>query len=245
LEIDYARAPLPVRDDLRAAHQRQWARLARAGAWWTGAERVALAAEVRAASECALCRERAAALTPAAVPGEHGPAGALPAPAVDAVHRISSDPGRLSRGWLEGLEAQGLEAGPYVELLGVVVTTLSIDAFCRGIGAELHPLPEPQPGAPSHYRPAGLRDAGAYVPMLPARRIAGPEADLYGRMGRMGNVIRAMSLVPDEVRGLLDLSAAHYVGEDHFLDLAGVRSLSRAQMELVAGRVSALRECFY
>ena len=60
-----------------------------------------------------------------------------------------------------------------------------------------------------------------------------------------GNVIRALSLVPDEVRGVKDLLAAHYVPMQRFMDMTFHRSLSRAQMELVASRVSALRSCFY
>jgi hypothetical protein len=44
-------ARIHVREDLAAAHDRAWARLARAGTWWTGAERVAIAAEARRAEE--------------------------------------------------------------------------------------------------------------------------------------------------------------------------------------------------
>ena len=68
-----------------------------------------------------------------------------------------------------------------------------------------------------------------------------PEADLWPS-GKTGNVIRALSLVPDEVRTLKDLSAAHY------LDNADVRragvdrgdALDRTQIELVAARTSSL-----
>ena len=45
-EISYTDACVPVRDDLRAAHDRQWQRLAQPGTWWTGAGRVAIATEV-------------------------------------------------------------------------------------------------------------------------------------------------------------------------------------------------------
>ena len=59
-------------------------------------------------------------------------------------------------------------------------------------------------------------------------------------------MIRALSLVPDEVRTLKDLSAAHYLPADRVADpRARCENLSRAQMELLAARVSALRECFY
>jgi hypothetical protein len=59
-------------------------------------------------------------------------------------------------------------------------------------------------------------------------------------------VIRAMSLVPDEVRTLADLSAAHYLPNHRVRDPAAQQgSLSRPQIELIAGRVSALNQCFY
>ena len=70
-EISYAAAPVPVRDDLLAAHRRAWQRLARAGNWWTGAERVAIAAEVRHAWQCSLCQARKAALSPYTIAGTH------------------------------------------------------------------------------------------------------------------------------------------------------------------------------
>lgn len=72
-----------------------------------------------------------------------------------------------------------------------------------------------------------------------------PEADLWSA-GKTGNVIRAMSLVPDEVRTLNDLSAAHYLPNVRVRDpSASQEALSRPQMELIAGRVSVVNGCFY
>src|SRR3989475_13047015 len=88
-DISYRAALVPVRDDFAAAHTRFWKRLASPGAWWTGAERVAIAAEVRQARHCALCQARKAALTPAAVQGRHDHLGALPDAAVDVIHRFN------------------------------------------------------------------------------------------------------------------------------------------------------------
>lgn len=242
--VRYPDAPHPVRRDLVAAHERQWQRLAEPGTWWTGAERVDLAAEVRQAGRCALCHERKAALSPASVDGEHDGDGRLPAAAVDVVHRLTTDPGRLSKAWFEKSLAGGLSDGHYVEIVGVVVTVVSIDAFTRGLGLPPHALPEPRPGPPSRYRPASARPEGAWVPMIPMFGNKGAEADLWDKL--TGNVIRAMSLVPDEVRGLLDLSAAHYGSSEQLTDFSrGTGVLDRSQTELVAGRVSALNECFY
>ena len=233
---------IPVRSDLVEANERAFGRIAAAGTWWTGTERMGLAAEARRAPDCALCRARAEALTPSAVDGEHEAAGPLPAAAVDAVHRLVTDASRLTRRWYEGLLAQGLTPGQYVEIVGVVSSVVSIDSFCRGIGAPPLPLPEPVPGEPSRYQPPGAAPEGAFVPML--ARASGEEADLWS--GRAGNVIRAMSLVPDAVRNLRELSAAYYVPHEQVANVRfSPRAISRAQIELVAGRVSALNECFY
>jgi hypothetical protein len=244
-DISYAGAPVPVRDDLAAAHRRAWERLAQPGNWWTGAQRVAMGGEIRNAARCALCRERKAALSPYGVAGEHDTVSDLPNAAVDVIHRVVTDPGRLSRKWFDGVLVAGLSDAEYVEVIGVVVTVFSIDSFCRGLGVDLHPLPAPVEGAPSRYRPASACDEGAWVATIPGTRATGAEKDLYGSAAYAANVIRALSLVPDAVRQLQDLSAAHYLRPAEMIDLTRGRSIDRAQMELVAGRVSALRECFY
>jgi len=245
--FSFADSPYPIRDDLAAAFRTSWQRLSAPGTWWSGAERVAIAEEARRSVSCALCRTRSAALSPHAVSGEHEASDALPATAVDAVHRIASDPARLTRSWFEKLLAGGLADTHYVEALGVTVSLVSIDAFHRALGLPLEPLPPPEPGEPSRRRPPEAEPGTAWVPLLPARRIDGPDADLYIAPGPapLPNVIRAMSLVPDEVRNLLTLSGAMYLGPVQMLQLETNRALDRAQIELVAGRVSALRECFY
>lgn len=241
--ISYSAAPVPVRDDFAAAHSRFWQRLAAPGTWWTGAERVAMAAEVRQAQHCALCQARKAALPPAA--GQHDHLGLLSDAAVEVIHRVVTDPGRLSRQWFQGILATGMSAEQYVEIIGTLAALVSIDSFCRGIGVPLHPLPAPQPGAPSRYRPPGAVQEEAWVPMIPVARATGAEADLYGGQA-VGNVVRALSLVPDEVRTLYDLSAVHYLPMEQVRDPgAATGALNRMQMELIAGRVAALRRCFY
>ena len=250
MEIRYE-AP-GVREDLRAAQSRYWRRLARPGANWSGAERVAIALEARHAGGCAFCGRLRAALSPYALDGTHdtapGNAGVLSPPAADAVHRIVNDASRLTRAWYERTLSAGLTDGEYVELVGTVVSVLSIDAFCRAMGAPLHPLPEPEPGAASGYRPAtAARDGESWVPMVPFDNSGSPEADLWPAK-RTGNVIRALSLAPDEVRTLNDLGGAHYIDHGLVRDPSATRAdgaLTRVQIELVAGRVSILNDCFY
>jgi hypothetical protein len=242
--VHFADTDLPVRSDLLDAHRGAWERLATPGTWWTAAERIAIAAEVRRAPDCALCRSAREALSPFGVKGEHEAATKLPRAAVDAAHRTVTDPSRLTRSWVEELAAEGIDDAAYVELVGVVATVWSVDTLCRAIGAALHPLPSPIHGAPMRRRPEGLEDAGAFVPLLSHR--TGRALRLWkGR--RSANVIRALGLVPDEVRQLLDLSAAHYLPVEIVprIGRAPGRALDRAQIELVAARVSAVNECFY
>lgn len=244
VSISYTDAAFPVREDFGASHTRYWQRLARPGAWWSGAERVAIAAEARGARDCDFCRSVAESLSPA-IPGEHDCFTDLPAPAVDAVHRLVNDAGRLSHAWFGALVEAGLTPERYVELLGTVVAVLSIDCFARGIGVASRELPEPVPGEPTGYRPARLELDQAWVRMVPAHNAETAEADLWPA-GVNAYVIRAMSLVPDEVRSLADLSAAHYLSLEQMADLAkGAGVLSRPQTELIAGRVSALNQCYY
>jgi hypothetical protein len=248
--LEYEDASVPVREDLRAAHRFILDHIRAPGTWWTGAERVAIAAAARAATGCALCRARKAALSPAAVAGRHDAvdlpgAAALPEPVVDTVHRIRTDPARLSREWFEGVIAGGLEVTRYVELVGVTTLLAGVDSFARALGVEPPPLPAPLPGAPSRHRPAGARPGEAWVPMIAPADATGPEADLYDAADFVPNIVRALSLVPDAVRALRRSSDAHYMPFPQIPDPTVRRDLDRAQMELVAARVSALNECFY
>jgi hypothetical protein len=236
----YEDSPARVRDDLEEAHRRVWQRMASPGSWFTGAERVAIADETRRARECAVCKERKEALSPFAVDGEHESAGVLPDVVADVAHRVSTDPGRLTRNWFDQAAAAGLEDDRYVETVAVVSTTVGVDMFCRAIGVPLRPLPDPVDGRPTGNRPAGAKDEGCWVATLPNGN------ELYQGTS-LPYVVRAFSLVPDEVRGIIDLLRVQYVTVDKVMDPAHEpgRAISRAQMELIAARVSAVHDCFY
>lgn len=245
-EFDYSPAGVPVRDDMQAAHRAIWRFVQEPGTWWTGAQHVAIAAAARRADDCAFCRDRKTALSPNAVAGEHDGAGVLPATVVDAVHRIRTDPGRLSRAWFESLIASGLEEPAYVELVAVVTMLTGVDFFCRSLGLELFALPAPSAGAPSRRRPAGAKSGTAWVAMVAPEDAIGPEADLYPPAPLIPNIVRALSLVPDAVRLLRVTNDAHYLPiADIGNPMARTAGLDRMQTELVAARVSALNQCFY
>ena len=214
-----------MRPDIRAAHQQVWERISRPGCHWSGAERVAIAAQARAAWT------RPGSRPPPGAEPSH-PAGPLPAAAAEAVRTIVVDAQAIDRAWFRRI-GDALGDGAYVELAAVAVQLIAVDAFATALGASLEPLPSPQPGAPDAAQAADddeLADVGAFVPML--RRFPGP------------NVGRALSLVPQDNESFLALVASMYALRD-FAELVWDRPLSRPQVELVAARVSALNECFY
>lgn len=244
--FDYHCAAVPIRDDIAAAHRDFWHRLAGPGSWWTGAERVAIAAESRAAWQCRACQARRQALSPELPAERHDTHGALPQRAVDAVHRVVTDPSRITRRWVDGHPAQGLSKPAYVELLGVVVAVLSIDEFHRALGLPPEPLPDPRPGEPDHHLPAVRVEDMGFVPTIPPHGAVGREAGLWPA-GRSAHVIRALSLVPQALRDWLQLASAQYLSVEGMANLVrdAHRAIDRKQMELVAARVAALNGCYY
>ena len=244
-EFDYSSSGIEVAGDIIEAHRALWKHIASPGTWWNGAERVAVAAEARAADTCALCGERKQAVSPNAVSGKHDGPGELADEVVDTIHRLRSDPGRLSRDWFERLCDGGLSETRYVELVSIVALLTGVDYFARSLGLDPFDLPEPREGEPSRRRPQSAREGEAWVPMIAAEDATGPEADLYGTAAVVPNIMRALSLVPAEVRALQRLSNAHYLPPMQIADPTASKTLDRVQIELVAARVSALNECFY
>jgi hypothetical protein len=245
MELDHSAAGIPVRADIVDTHRFIWEHVRAPGTWWTGAQRVAIAAEARQAVACGLCLRRKASLAVQGVAGQHDSLGQLPANVVDVIHRVRTDPPRLSRQWFNSVLASGLEAPAYVELIGVTTLVTGVDYFARALGIQQFPLPTPLPGAPSHHVPAAAKRGTAWVAMVAPEEASGAEADLYGGGGFVPNIVRALSLVPEEVRALRRATASHYVAVEKIPDPTARRALDRMQMELIAARVSALNECFY
>ncbi len=223
--FDYAGDHFDVRDLIADLHRASWQQIGSAGAYWTGAERVEIARQARAA--------RAARTDP---PWARG---ALPDPevplsdaAIEAARTIAADAHKIDRAWAEQV-IESLGDAPYVELGSVVATVSAIDAFGEALGRGHEPLPTPEPGEPTGERLAEAGEAGAYIPMMVPWQ--GP------------NVGRALSLVPSANRLFMqNVMAMYSAGESGgFYDLDWAGPLTRAQAELVAARVSAVNECFY
>ena len=245
-QAPYENAPVRIREDLAAAHRRAWDHIRHPGTWWSGAERVALAAETRNAVNCCLCRERKEALSPAAVSGSHDSLGELPENVVEVVHRVRTDPARLTRSWFNSVIQSGLTAERYIETVSLVVHVVSVDTFARSIGIAPLPLPSLASGAPTGKRPGGAKPGPAWVPWIELADLTEAEADIYPRGRAPANIHKAMSLVPAEVKSFFELCEHQYLGALQMRDFGQeFRAITHAQIELLAGRVSALNRCFY
>ena len=240
---------MQIRPELTASHDRVWRELAAPGTWLTGPERVEVARELRGARACGLCRERKAALSPGAVSGEHDALGGdMPASRVELIHKLVTDPGRITRAWVDGLLAGGMDDVHYVEVCGLVSAVTLVDTFHAALGLPLRALPEPVAGEPTRNRPrTAVRDEG-YIPMIPRDGLADDYEDLFDTRYFVPNVHRAFSLVPDATRLADDLMATHYVRYEvvpGYTDSDHDYAINQVQMELIASRVSKHNDCFY
>jgi len=238
-------ATLSIREGLGRELQRAWARLAAPGTWWTGAERLAIAAEARNAPRCALCRQRREALSPYTVRGGHESQGALAEPIVEVVHRIVTDAGRLKQGWVRSMVTSGVTEEQYVEIIGIVALVTALDTFDHALGRALRPLPAPMPGEPSKARPTGAKRNLAWVHTVTPQDLTPDDPDPYAVHGEK-NIHRALSLVPQEVFNFFDLDVELYLKDDEIRAFGTKhRALTHAQIEMLAARVSALNGCYY
>ena len=217
-------AALPVDSATSAAHQATLQAIAEPGGWWSGADRLAIVRATRTAPTCALCarREKPDAT---ALDGEHDNDGELPPIAVEAVHAIRNDSGRLTRRWFDDVIDMGLLPEAYVVLVAVTASSVIVDTFAQGMGFDMPELPEAASGAPNLERSDDVEDAGAWLPLA--------------REGR-ANILRSLGLVPSALKLFFGTFArSYYMAPDSQF------ALDRAQVELVAARVSAVNKCFY
>lgn len=221
-----------VRPEVAAAVRRAWAHIAATGEWWTGPERIAIAATARAAAtdgrDGADDPHRGAEDPPDG--GAPRPSGVprLPAPAREAAARIAARPASVTERWVRAqVEALGLER--YVELVGVVARTTAVDTLTRLLDAPPEPWPEPADGQPRRRRADDLRDGPAWVPM-----------------GRFRAPPIVLAAVPAEVEAQNDLSDVLYMPGAAMERLDAWRGpLHRAHLETVATTVSHANQCFY
>jgi len=215
-----------VRDAIEAARRA----LVEPGDWLTGEQRRAAWLECRDARTNVLDLARRSALSPNAVEGSHSATAELSADAVEVLHRVSSDPGRLTRAWADNA-ITALGDGTYTELIGVAATAAVIDAFDHANGDGEQSIASAVVGEPARVRPSDVGDIGAWVP----QSVAADNA----------NVSRTLSLVPVTNRAWRGLVNGLYSRGAEFTNLMWERALNRPQVELVAARTTAELECFY
>ena len=151
------------------------------GDWLTGEQRRAAWLEVRDARTNELDQARRAAISPTAAEGAHQATEHLSAEAVEVLHRVASDPGRLTRVWADEMMAV-LGDTVYTELVGVAATAAVVDAFDWAMGSAEAPIGDAAHGAMAQQRPDDVGEVGAWVHQSVE--------------GAMANVSRALSLVP-------------------------------------------------
>ena len=131
----------------------QWQRLAYAGTWYTGEQKVAIAQVVRES-------QAGVALS----------SNALPDVVTAAARKIAVDAHLIDQAWVEECYSRGLEPLHLVELTALVAQLSTFDTYKRGIGEQPIRLPFPQSGEPSQEEVKGTRMVRGWYP---TRGVAG------------------------------------------------------------------------
>ncbi len=155
-------------------------------------------------------------------------------PLLDGAFRLARYAGTITDDWYRSLLLEGVDPLDWVELVGVVTAVVPVVAFHRAIGSPVPPLPAPRAG----------RRAGRVAPVLAAATLNW--VPVAAPADQVASVVQALTALPDEFDNLWRLAAAQYMSDEQMADPRWNRgTLSRPQMELVAARLSLLRECFF
>jgi len=151
----------------------------------------------------------------------------------------------LTASVVEEAIANGLSEDEFVEIVSVAVLTRTMDAFALGSGLAELPLPEPVAGTPTRVREPAATPGPGWVSTI-APENAGPEfSDFYANKSHF-YIRRALTLLPPEARRFWGLLNTLYLEDPRINELDGIdRALTRAQIEFLAARASALLGCYY
>ena len=245
MALPYDASPVAMRVDLAAALNRNHERLAQTGSWLDGAQRLAVVAETGNAWDCPLCQKCKSAVSPYAVDGNHAALGILAPAWVEVVHRVVTDPGRLSQRWYQEALDSGIAEDEIIEVISVTVQAVVTDCFTTAIGMETPSFPDAAMGQPPRRHALEARPGPGWAATI-APEDAGPDfMDFYDNESHF-YIRRSLTLVPDETRRLWELLNALYMEDPRIYELEGLeRGISRAQMEFLAARASALLGCYY
>ena len=247
LGINYDSVPYVVREDLVAAQITAWKKLSEPGAWLDARKRLDVARETRKAWDCALCANRKVALSPYTIDGKHDNVTDLSPAEIEIIPRVATDPGRLSKKWLKGeLEAGKIGEEAYIEFVSIICKIIMIDRFAEALGATEFPLPAPVPGKPSCRRAQGAKMHDAWISLVEPKDAVPEDGNIYVSEASAAGVVKALSLVPDAWREYWALGDALYIHHEDVFDFdLDLRAITRAQIEVVAARVSAIHQCVY
>ena len=224
-----------------------WQALGEVGGWFSAAERLAIAEESRAARNCSRCLDGKAALSPYAVSGAHTTLEtSLSPPAVEAIHRITTDPGRLSQQWYDKLTSAGLLPEELVEITGVIGVVTIADTLSRALSRPERAFPAANGAGEAHRQQvSGTTLDRGWVPMVDPDHADGFVKVMYaqveGAAGFVFNVARALTSVPEALRDFFGTFLPNY--STHGDVRPG--GLSRTQVELLATSTSSYNDCFY
>ncbi len=241
----FENAPVKIREELFNALGLAHSKLGISGDWIPGSDRVKIMAEVRSSHGCRLCSDSKKAISPYSIIGNHDTTTDLPSSWIDIIHRVTSDSGRLSKRWFSDSIKRGLSEYEFIEILSVCVQTIAIDIFALGIGAEIPPLPKSQSNKPDRRKTPEAKMGPGWVSTIDPKDADADFLDFYSNENHF-YIRRSMTLLPNETRRLWILLDNLYLEDPRIDELDGIeRGISRAQMEFLAARASALLGCFY
>jgi len=142
-----------ILEDIESVIAEQWRRLANAGTWFTGEQRVAIARVARQAQA-----------------GQDAATGKIPDVTIEAARKIAVDAHTIDQAWVNDCFSRGLAPLQMVELTAIVAQLSTIDTYTIGIGEELRKLPDPLPGDPCEEEVKGAKLMRGWYP---TRGIAG------------------------------------------------------------------------
>lgn len=241
--LDASHEEREIRPDLTEAMGLAWDRLGKPGSGFTAAQRLAVANIVRSA----LADENP--LPPWVKPSTVDARASHPdlAPHLaDAIYRLTLHARTLTEEWYaDVLSMAELTPQQWVEAIEVVVVVVSIDSFALAAGLPNAAFPEATPGAATgSAQEANAKPARHH--WVPVVHLEDDDQGFYGGAPTVPPVVRALSSVPSSRSTHRALISSMYMDGQDMANMDWSRgTLDRRQIELLAARLSSLRECFY
>ncbi|MFT4564047.1 MAG: hypothetical protein ACI9BW_003809 [Gammaproteobacteria bacterium] len=237
----YSDSPHPPSAAIEVLHSDEIKSFARAGTWGSAAQRSAVVATARK-------HWVEAGLQRSSGDEELADGVKLPEPVLRLIREVAFGGIGVDRQFCQQIQSEGVTEGAYVEIVSLVSRLSNLDVFARGLGIAPRPLAAPvEDKAPSLKRPAEATGEGFFTASVPNAPAGGAVAESLYRNYRAINLFRAVSLVPDEARHVIALIEQQYFPGSKLMDLSydNGHALSRAQVEVVATKVSEHNQCFY